>query len=84
MSMLIFGITLVAMKFRKESLTPIRWKQTTQNCVIIWLVWLASLVVFLVVHRHSVVPYAYLLSLTTAGSFTNSVSQNIPLTSFIS
>lgn len=84
MPMLIFGTTSVDMKSRKGSPIPILLKQIMQNYGIIWLVWLASLVVFLVAHRHSVVPYAYLLSVSTAGNFTNSVSQNIQLTSFTS
>ena len=52
-----------------------------QNYDIIWLVSLASLVVFLVAHKRYVVPYAYLLSVSIADNSTNNVSQTIQLTS---
>jgi hypothetical protein len=55
-----------------------------QNSVIIWHAWLASLVAFLVAHKRYVVHYAYLLSVSTAGNFTNNSSQSIPLTSLTS
>jgi hypothetical protein len=66
-----FGITLADMKPHKASQIPTRWKQTTQNCVIIWHGWLAGLAVSLGALMLSNVLYAYLFSASTAGSYTN-------------
>src|SRR5919106_1247078 len=73
MPMLIFGITSVVMSCLRANLTPTLLKQIMRNYVTIWLAWLANHVVSLVAHRHCVVPFGCLLSVTTAGNFTNSV-----------
>jgi hypothetical protein len=78
--MLGFGIMVVAMKYHKENLKPIRWKVTILNCAITWLAWAenlgASLVVLMLWSAH----YECLSTHSTVGSCTSSVSQTIRLT----
>jgi hypothetical protein len=72
-----FGITLAGMNSQKANLRPIRSKATMPSCAIIWHVWLASRVVFLVVHMRWHVRYTCSFIVSIAGNFTNSVSQII-------
>ena len=71
MLMLTFGITLADMKSQKANLTRILWKAIMPTYAIILLAWLASHAVSRVAPMPSTVRSAYLLSVSTAGNFTN-------------
>jgi hypothetical protein len=68
-----YGITLADMKPPKVKQIPTPWKQTMQNFATIWHGWLVGLAVSLGALMLSNVLYAYLFSVSTAGSYTNNV-----------
>src|SRR3990172_9567149 len=84
MPMLVCGITLADMKFRKASPTPIRSRRIMQNYDIIWLVWIVSRVVSRVARMLSTVPFDCSPSLTTADNSTDNAIPTIRLMSWTS
>ena len=79
-----YGITGVAMQFRKAKPTPIRWKVTMRNSGTIWHAWLALLVAFHAVLMLCTVQSVYLSITSTNVNWENISSQNIPSTSLTS
>jgi hypothetical protein len=76
-----YGITGVAMRFRKLRQIPIRWKATTLNSGIIWLAWLVRPDAFHVVRMPCIVLSVCLLFISTSVNSENTSSLSTPFTS---